>query len=214
MDRIHLIVKDLKKTFNRRLVFNKLSFEVKSGERIVVTGKNGSGKSTLLKILCGVLTESSGFFEYFFNDKKIDRENIYQIVGLVSPYLVLYDEFTALENLNLFSKIRNLNINDEHIIKILERVGLYDRRNDLVRTYSSGMKQRIKYASAILHNPLVLLLDEPTSNLDIEGKNFVDDLIYNFRDDGIVIIATNETQDFKYGQRIINLDDYKNNQQK
>jgi len=68
----------------------------------------------------------------------------------------------------------------------------------------------MKYASAILHDPLVLLLDEPTSNLDQDGKNFVDELIFNFRKDGIVIVATNETQDFKYGDKIINLDDFKN----
>lgn len=214
MSKVSLSVRELKKTFNRRLVFNKLSFEVSSGERIVITGKNGSGKSTLLKILSGVLTESAGSFEYVVDGKKIDRENIYQFVGLVSPYLVMYDEFSAFENLLLISKIRNLKVDEKEINKILDRVGLFERRNDLVRTYSSGMKQRIKYASAILHNPLVLLLDEPTSNLDVEGKNFVDDLVFNFRNDGVVIVATNETQDFKYGERIINLDDYKNNQPK
>lgn len=214
MSKVNLSVRELKKTFNRRLVFNKLSFEVSSGERIVITGKNGSGKSTLLKILAGVLTESAGFFEYVIDGKKIDRENIYQIVGLVSPYLVMYDEFSAFENLLLISKIRNLKLDRNEINQILDKVGLFERRNDLVRTYSSGMKQRIKYASAIMHNPLVLLLDEPTSNLDVEGKNFVDDLVYNFRNDGIVLVATNENQDFKFGDRIINLDDYKNNNSK
>lgn len=212
MNNILLEVKELKKSFNRRLVFNKLSFNVQSGERLVITGKNGSGKSTLVKILAGVMNESSGSFWYILNEKKVDRENIYKIVGLVSPYLVLYEEFTAFENLKLFARIRNLKIDDDFINQILQKVGLYDRRNDLVRTYSSGMKQRIKYASAILHNPMILLLDEPTSNLDAEGKDFVDDLIYNFRKEGIVIVATNETQDFKYGQQLINLDDYKNNQ--
>ena len=210
MNKIQLRVRDLKKTFNNRLVFNKLSFELNSGDRFVITGKNGSGKSTLIKILAGVLTETSGTLEYFVNDKKVDRENYYQVVGLVSPYLVLYDEFTAFENLSLFSKIRGMKISDEVINEILKRVGLFERRNDLVRTYSSGMKQRMKYASAILHDPLVLLLDEPTSNLDQDGKNFVDELIFNFRKDGIVIVATNETQDFKYGDEIINLDDFKN----
>jgi heme exporter protein A len=210
MNKIQLRVRDLKKTFNNRLVFNKLSFELNSGDRFVITGKNGSGKSTLIKILAGVLTETSGKLEYFVNDKKVDRENYYQVVGLVSPYLVLYDEFTAFENLSLFSKIRGMKISDEVINEILKRVGLFERRNDLVRTYSSGMKQRMKYASAILHDPLVLLLDEPTSNLDQDGKNFVDELIFNFRKDGIVIVATNETQDFKYGDKIINLDDFKN----
>jgi heme exporter protein A len=210
MNKIQLRVRELKKTFNNRLVFNKLSFELNSGDRFVITGKNGSGKSTLIKILAGVLTETSGKLEYFVNDKKVDRENYYQVVGLVSPYLVLYDEFTAFENLSLFSKIRGMKISDEVINEILKRVGLFERRNDLVRTYSSGMKQRMKYASAILHDPLVLLLDEPTSNLDQDGKNFVDELIFNFRKDGIVIVATNETQDFKYGDKIINLDDFKN----
>lgn len=214
MNNIQLIVKNLKKTFNRRLVFDKLSFEVRAGERLVITGKNGSGKSTLIKILAGVMNESSGSFEYIFDGGKIDREDIYKIIGLVSPYLVLYDEFSAFENLKLFAKIRNLKIDDDRINQILEKAGLFNRRNDLVRTYSSGMKQRVKYASAILHDPLVLLLDEPTSNLDIEGKDFVDELVQNFRKDGIVVVATNETQDFKYGQRIINLDDYKNNQSK
>lgn len=214
MNNIQLIVKNLKKTFNRRLVFDKLSFEVRAGERLVITGKNGSGKSTLIKILAGVMNESSGSFEYIFDNGKIDREDIYKIIGLVSPYLVLYDEFSAFENLKLFAKIRNLKIDDDRINQILEKAGLFNRRNDLVRTYSSGMKQRVKYASAILHDPLVLLLDEPTSNLDIEGKDFVDELVQNFRKDGIVVVATNEAQDFKYGQRIINLDDYKNNQSK
>jgi len=210
MNKIQLRVRELKKNFNNRLVFNKLSFELNSGDRFVITGKNGSGKSTLIKILAGVLTETSGKLEYFVNDKKVDRENYYQVVGLVSPYLVLYDEFTAFENLSLFSKIRGMKISDEVINEILKRVGLFERRNDLVRTYSSGMKQRMKYASAILHDPIVLLLDEPTSNLDQDGKNFVDELIFNFRKDGIVIVATNETQDFKYGDKIINLDDFKN----
>lgn len=210
MNSVQLTVIDLKKTFNYRLVFKNLSFKLNSSDKLVVTGKNGSGKSTLIKILAGILTETSGKAELILNQKKIDRENFFQIVGMVSPYLVLYDEFTAFENLSLFAKIRGLVINNNEIYEILKRVGLYERRNDLVRTYSSGMKQRLKYASAILHNPLVLLLDEPTSNLDVEGKNFVDDLVNNFRKDGIVIVATNEQQDFKYGERIINLDDYKN----
>ncbi len=214
MNEITLKVRELKKVFNRRLVFDNLNFQIRQGERLVVTGKNGSGKSTLIKILAGVLTQSAGSFQYLINDKKVDRESIFQIVGLVSPYLVLYDEFSAYENLYLFAKIRGLKISEADINNILIRVDLFERRNDLLRTYSSGMKQRVKYASAILHDPYVLLLDEPTSNLDIAGKNFVDDLVMNFRSDGIVIVATNEAQDFKYGDRIINLDDYKNKQQR
>ncbi len=211
MSEILIKVQNLRKSFNHRLVFDNLSFDVKSKEKLIITGKNGSGKSTLIKILGGVLTESNGKIDYLYNNKKIDRENVFKYVGLVSPYLVLYDEFTAFENLDLFSKIRNIKVSKNDIDEILKKVGLYERRNDLVRTFSSGMKQRMKYASAILHNPVILLLDEPTSNLDLEGKKLVDNLVYNFREDGIVIIATNEEQDFKYGSRIINLDEFKKN---
>lgn len=211
MSDLKLTVKNLKKVFNRRLVFNNLNFELNNGQSLIVTGKNGSGKSTLIKILSGYLTESSGKIEYQINGKMIDRENFYQIVGLVSPYLVLYEEFSAFENLQLISKIRGLKISEEKIKDVLNFVGLFDRRNDLVRTYSSGMKQRIKYASAILHSPSVLLLDEPTSNLDLDGKEIVEKLVDEYRDDKILIVATNESQDFKFGDHIINLDDYKIN---
>ncbi len=211
MNEINLIVENLKKVFNRRLVFTNLSFELKQGESLIVTGKNGSGKSTLIKILSGYLTESNGKVEYQLNGKKIDRENFYQIVGVVSPYLVLYEEFSSFENLQLISKIRGLKISEEKIKDVLNFVDLFDRRNDLVRTYSSGMKQRLKYASAILHSPFVLLLDEPTSNLDLDGKEIVEKVVDEYRKDKILIVATNESQDFKFGDQIINLDEYKLN---
>lgn len=209
MSDIKLTVKNLRKVFNRRLVFNNLNFELNSGQSLIITGKNGSGKSTLIKILSGYLTESSGKIEYQLERKMIDRENFYRIVGLVSPYLVLYEEFSAFENLQLISKIRGLKISEEKIKDVLNFVGLFDRRDDLVRTYSSGMKQRIKYASAILHSPCVLLLDEPTSNLDLDGKEIVEKVVNEYRKDKILIVATNESQDFKFGDQIINLDDYK-----
>lgn len=211
MSNIKLTVKNLRKVFNRRLVFNNLNFELNSGQSLIITGKNGSGKSTLIKILSGYLTESSGKIEYQLEGKIIDRENFYRIVGLVSPYLVLYEEFSAFENLQLISKIRGLKISEEKIKEVLKFVGLFDRRNDFVRTYSSGMKQRIKYASAILHSPSVLLLDEPTSNLDLDGKEIVEKIVFEYRKDKILIVATNESQDFKFGDQIINLDDYKLN---
>lgn len=211
MSDIKLTVKNLRKVFNRRLVFNNLNFELNSGQSLIITGKNGSGKSTLIKILSGYLTESSGKIEYRLEGKMIDRENFYRIVGLVSPYLVLYEEFSAFENLQLISKIRGLKISEEKINDVLKFVGLFDRRNDFVRTYSSGMKQRIKYASAILHSPSVLLLDEPTSNLDLDGKEIVEKIVFEYRKDKILIVATNESQDFKFGDQIINLDDYKLN---
>ncbi len=211
MNNVRLIVSNLRKAFNRRLVFDGVSFTLEKPASIVITGRNGSGKSTLIKILAGVLSTSGGNFFYEVGESKLDSENIYKIIGLVSPYLILYDEFTAFENLHLFSKIRGIKKSNEEIFDLLDQVGLYERRNDLLRTFSSGMKQRMKYASALIHNPTVLLLDEPTSNLDDEGKKFVNKLIQDFKSNKILVVATNEQSDFQFGDSIINLDAYKIN---
>lgn len=214
MSDIKLTVNNLVKFFNRRLVFSGVSFKLEKPSSIVITGKNGSGKSTLIKILAGVLSPTKGTFTYEIENKKLDSENVFKIIGLVSPYLVLYDEFTAYENLLLFSKIRGLKNSNDEILDLLGQVGLFERRNDLLRTFSSGMKQRMKYASALLHNPSVLLLDEPTSNLDDEGKKFVEKIVSEFRTKKILVIATNEQSDYHFGDTLINLDDYKNNSKK
>ncbi|MCX8010413.1 MAG: ABC transporter ATP-binding protein [Ignavibacteria bacterium] len=209
MTEIKLQLKNIKKTFGRRLVFDKLNVNVNSPNSLIITGKNGSGKSTLVKIISGLLTPNSGELLLHINEKKIDRENYYQFMGLVSPYLVLYDEFSAEENLILIQKIRGIKIDKSLINNLLKEIGLYDRKDDLLRTFSSGMKQRMKYASAILHNPKVLCLDEPTANLDSEGKEFVEKVISDYRKNGIVIIATNEKEDLKFGDLVINLDEFK-----
>jgi heme exporter protein A len=126
-------------------------------------------------------------------------------VGFVAPYLQLYDEFTALENLRLLRRIRGIRTSDETMLALLRRVNLFDRRNDFVRTYSSGMKQRLKYAFALLHEPPVLLLDEPASNLDDEGIATVRQIIEEQKKKGILIIATNEQHDAELCQQTIDL---------
>lgn len=206
---LYLKAYNIKKVFNRRLIFQNLNFEIVNGQSLIITGKNGSGKSTLIKIIANVLTPTSGLIEIKIDGKKIDNENVYKYIGLVSPYLVLYDEFSAFENLLIFSKIRSLEISTDEMENLLSLVGLLDRKDDLLRTYSSGMKQRMKFASALLHNPPILLLDEPTSNLDEEGKNFVANLVENYRKDKIIIIATNDKEDFRFGDIILNLEEFK-----
>jgi heme exporter protein A len=110
----------------------------------------------------------------------------------VSPYLNLYDEFTALENLIIFDKIRNTKNSDDKYREVLSQTNLFERCNDSVGVYSSGMKQRLKYALAILNYPAILILDEPTSNLDSEGIEMTRTIMENQRKSGILIIATND----------------------
>lgn len=183
---------DLKKAFNRRTIFSGVTFTVRAGETLLVTGRNGSGKSTLVKIISGVLTPSGGTVELTgaFRSGETQR-----MIGLVSPYLQMFEEFSALENLSIAMGIRGMTFDGKAADDLLARVALFPRRNDPVRTYSSGMKQRVKYAFALLHRPGVLILDEPMSNLDEEGVAIVRTIMEEHRKAGVLIVATNDLTD-------------------
>jgi len=125
------------------------------------------------------------------------------VLGLVSPYLQMYDEFSGRENIEFALAIRGQKVEGLWIDSLLKRVGLYDRRHDPVRTYSSGMKQRVKYAFALAHRPPVLILDEPMANLDSEGTSIVRDIMSKQRNEGILVVATNDLSDIdRYDVRV------------
>jgi len=204
-----LIGKDIRKSFGRLLVFDSINFELINGSSLAIAGKNVSGKSTLVKIIAGLLSPSSGEVIYQVDGREIDKLDWFKFVGFVAPYLQLYDEFTGYENLEILAKIRGLKSYEAKIKNVLERVNLYSRRDDLVRGYSSGMKQRLKYACALLHDPIVLILDEPTSNLDSEGVEMVWAIAEEQKKNGILIVATNEPEELKMCDEVINLDELK-----
>jgi heme exporter protein A len=206
MTGLFLEVHSLEKSFNQRTIFFDVSFTVKSCEGFGIVGRNGSGKSTLAKILSGVLTPTSGSVHYRFGSNSLEQISVYDHVGFIAPYLQLYEEFTAWENLDLGRRIRGLKVPDGMLLALLERVDLHDRKNHLVRTYSSGMKQRLKYAFALLHQPPLLILDEPTSNLDAEGVQIVHEIMKEQVEKGILIVATNEAEDLLYCTRTLDLD--------
>ncbi len=196
----------LKKVFNRRVVFKDISFEVRSGQVLSITGPNGSGKSTASKMICGILTPTSGEVSFENEHGKIERDDIHKHVGFVAPYLELYGEFTAFENLKIEIRARRMpKSEDQNALEILRRVGLFNRRDDEVKGFSSGMKQRLKYAAAIIHNPDVLVLDEPTANLDVAGTEMVFSLVEDYRKDRIVIVATNDSEEARLGDVRIEL---------
>jgi len=195
----------IEKRYNRRKIFSNINFNLRENDSLAITGRNGSGKSTLLKIISGALSPTEGEISLTIENKNVAASDRFTLVGFVAPYLQLYDEFTALENLRLFRRIRGIRTSDETMLALLRRVNLFDRRNDFVRTYSSGMKQRLKYAFALLHEPPVLLLDEPASNLDDEGIATVRQIIEEQKKKGILIIATNEQHDAELCQQTIDL---------
>ena len=205
MTQIALTLDGVSKDFNRRSIFRDVSIVLREGESLAITGRNGSGKSTLVKIICGLLSPTRGSIGYTIDGKTIEVDAIKDHIGLVSPYLQMYDEFTGLENLEVLSRIRaDRGITGERIAESLKDVGLWERRNDFVRTYSSGMKQRLKYAFAILHRPDVLVLDEPTSNLDADGIAMVERCVKEQSSCGMLIVATNDSEEATWcSQRVV-----------
>ena len=127
-------------------------------------------------------------------------------VGMVSPYLQMYDEFSAEENLSMALSIRGLSPDLERVESMLESVGLHARRRDLVRTYSSGMKQSVKYAFALIHGPSILMLDEPMANLDAQGIAMLRRIMEEHRASKILVVATNNLSDVETYDQQVNLD--------
>ena len=201
-----LTASGISKTFNRRNIFSGINFSLELGGSIAITGRNGSGKSTLLKITAGVLAPTAGTVQVRHEGKTLHPADAFNLIGFVSPYLQMYDEFTAWENLDIFRRIRGISSDDSRLLNLLTRVNLQTRKDDPVRTYSSGMKQRLKYAFALVHDPLVLLVDEPASNLDAEGIDIIYGLIEERRKDGITVLATNDSRELRLCASVIDLD--------
>ncbi len=210
MNNYSVKAESLSKTFGRRLIFSGLNFEFNHNGIYGISGPNGSGKSTLVKIIAGLLSPTKGKVNHFIEGKEIPSEKLHNHIGFVSPYLILYEEFSAWENLDLFSKIRNVNFNREKIEYLLKKFLLFERKDDLVKTYSSGMKQRMKFIFAMMHSPDLLILDEPTSNLDDEGKESVYGIIREQGSESIILLASNERADLELcGEKIV-IQKYKN----
>jgi len=200
---------NLSKLFGRRLIFKDINFNWSGKGIFGISGPNGSGKSTLVKIVAGLISASSGKIIHKNSDDEIIPEKLHNHIGFVSPYLVLYEEFSAWENLKIFANIRGINLNEPLVLGYLAKFLLENRKDDLVKTYSSGMKQRLKFIFALMHSPEVLIFDEPTSNLDDEGKKVVYDIVREEGKSKIVIIASNEVKDLELCNEVLLLEKFK-----
>ena len=195
--------------FGPRSVLRGVSAEVHAGQVGIITGHNGSGKSTLLRIAAGLLTPEAGCVEFEMDGSILTDDARRAAFGLVAPDLTLYRELTGAENLHFFAGLRGINMTREMLIEALTEVGLRGRGKDLVSGYSSGMRQRLKYAFALIGRPRILLLDEPTANLDVDGMAMVERVVEAQRtrkDGGLVIVATNEPRETAWGMPIVHLE--------
>jgi heme exporter protein A len=196
---------DITRDYGERRVFERVSAEVSSGSALAVTGRNGSGKSTLLRVIAGLMRPTAGRVVIEMDGKELSQAERRNAIGFLAPDLSLYDDLTAFENLAFFAKVRGLGRNSKQLRELISRVDLSDRGDDALSSYSSGMKQRMKYAFALLHDAPILLLDEPTANLDERGIQLVDDIIREHKREGVLVLATNDNREAEYGDQVIHL---------
>ena len=187
-----LKITNLNKIFNRRLhAVKNVSFEIKKGNVYGILGPNGSGKSTTLGIVLNVVNKTSGEFEWF--EGKSTTHEALKKVGAIIERPNFYPYMTAKENLELVCKIKGtpfLKVQEK-----LELVGLLERKNDKFRTFSLGMKQRLAIASALLNDPEILILDEPTNGLDPQGIRQIRDIIRVIASQGTTILLASHLLD-------------------
>ena len=198
---------DVAKRYDLRVVFRAVSGEAQPGEVLVITGPNGSGKSTLLSILCGLLRPTRGVVRFRRQGgDDLPRDEWGRHLGVVAPSMAVYEELTALENLRFYARVRGLALHDADHRTMLERVGLDPDRRTPVRGYSTGMAQRLKIAQALLHSPAVLFFDEPSSNLDPTGQDWLEGHVRSLVDEGrTVVLATNDRREMTWGSRNVSL---------
>ena len=193
--------------FNKEWIFRNLSTEFSTGNSYAILGPNGSGKSTLLSVLTGSLSPSEGEIS-FTQNTEIPVENIYRYISLAAPYLELVETFSLKEIINFHFKFKNFapGVDAKNLISIL---GLEIATNKEIKYFSSGMKQRTKLALACCTDTPILFLDEPTSNLDVQGMNWYRELIENFGKDRLTIIGSNQIQEYEFCNHQIQIADYK-----
>jgi X-X-X-Leu-X-X-Gly heptad repeat protein len=196
------------KRFNREWIFRNATIEFQQHISYAITGPNGSGKSTFLQCVAGMMQLSEGTIQYANGNNQLANELAYKHVSFCAPYLELIEEMTLTEFLNFHSGFKDFipGIDVKKIIGLLE---LGEAAGKQIRYYSSGMKQRVKLAQAIFSNTVILLLDEPCSNLDVQGIELYHSLINDYCKERLVIVSSNDEVEYNFTNERINILDYK-----
>ncbi|MEN9570072.1 MAG: hypothetical protein RL172_1303 [Bacteroidota bacterium] len=194
------------KRFNREWIFRGLNYQFNAGGKYAITGPNGSGKSTLLQVIAGATMHSEGSISYTQSQPPHQEAAPYLHLSIAAPYLDLIEEMTALELLHFHSAFKPLS---KPHPQILQAINLSKAANKQIRYYSSGMKQRLKLAQAFYSATPILLLDEPTTNLDAEGIALYQQLIQEQTSNRLVIISSNDAQEYAGCDAVLHIADYK-----
>jgi ABC-type multidrug transport system ATPase subunit len=207
---MQLILDGLSKKYPKNKLFENLNHKFESNNIYAITGENGSGKSTLIKIIAGVIAPSKGKVLFLEEGKTVEKENVYQLLGITAPYLNLIEEFTLREHLAFHSRFKNtlkgINITDE-----LARANLHSSIDKTIAEFSSGMQQRLKLVLSCCFEAKLLLLDEPTSHLDSKGFEWYIQLMKRTAVERITLIASNDPLEYdNFANKIINIEAHLN----
>ena len=183
-------VKKLVKRFGMKAVLRGLDFHVQTGEFVALLGPNGAGKTTFLRILASLSRPSMGQVKVAGFTLPAESAAVRQRLGVVSHMPLLYGDLTAEENLQFYGRIYNIPALNERINEVLDLVGLASRRRDMVRTFSRGMQQRLAIGRAVLHDPDVMLFDEPYTGLDQDASEMLDGVLKNVAAAGRTVVMT------------------------
>ncbi|HTE32094.1 MAG TPA: ATP-binding cassette domain-containing protein [Chryseolinea sp.] len=198
-----IILSDAGKRFNREWIFRHFDYQFFSSRAYAITGPNGSGKSTLLQFIAGALMPSEGKIAYY-NLKNKPETEFFRFLSIAAPYIETIEELTASEFFKFHNQFKPL-MSGMAVSQILERVGLKDAADKQIRYYSSGMKQRLKLAQAFFSDTPILLLDEPTTNLDGPGIAMYHELIQDFAGERLLIISSNDPMEYSFCQTVLDM---------
>lgn len=185
-------VRGLTKYFGEFKAVNNINFSIKKGDIFGFLGPNGAGKSTTINIMSTILQSNSGTVFIDGINLKENPDACKKLIGVVPQEISLYNEFTAYNNLLFWGKLYGIPLKElkQKILTILDLIGLLDRKDDLIKTFSGGMKRRINIAAAILHNPKILFMDEPTVGVDPQSRNRIFEVVQALNKQGMTIVYT------------------------
>ncbi|WP_258138362.1 ABC transporter ATP-binding protein [Mucilaginibacter phenanthrenivorans] len=201
-------LQNIGRRFNRDWIFRGINHTFTDNKTYAILGPNGSGKSTLLQVLNGSLAPSAGKLEYFYNEAPVEVSEVYQHLSLAAPYLELIEEFTLSEVIDFHFKFKNYKygLGKDEVIALL---AMENNKNKMIRYFSSGMKQRLKLALAFCSDTPMLMLDEPTSNLDTQGVDWYLSLVQKFAANRLTIICSNQEHEYSFCDERLSISDYK-----
>jgi ABC-type multidrug transport system ATPase subunit len=205
---MQITLQNIGRRFNRDWIFRGIDYTFTGGQSYAILGSNGSGKSTLLAVLNGSLTPSAGVLSYTCRDQPVDVEQIFQHLSLAAPYLELIEEFSLSEMIDFHFKFKTYKQGIDKAA-IIELLNLPRSQNKLIRYFSSGMKQRLKLALAFCADTPILMLDEPTSNLDAQGVEWYLSLVQQFAAGRLTIICSNQEHEYGFCEHKLSITDYK-----